>query len=201
MPPDALTAILLVSGLALTVGGLALYRPGLKLLGALAGGGVGLFAAGGWSLEPVLTAVVVLLAGLAGLLLAKVLFTLLLLVAGGVTGLGVALALSGTPASSLPELGEPLVLAGPVIGAVLAVVFQQAIVVVASAGSGALLTWAAVEPAAVGELLADLAVTMPPEWVLTQAGVGILVQIGLWLAIGRRRQPLRPQIRGSRLVS
>src|SRR6056297_2811767 len=106
----ALTALLLVVGLTLTVGGMFIYRTGLKLFGFLLGGGAGFFAASAVSVGLVPTIAVILVAGFIGLVIAQKIYMLMLVVPGAATGFGAALALTGTSMSPLTNLIDPVVL-------------------------------------------------------------------------------------------
>lgn len=185
MPPNALTVGLLVSGLALTVGGLVIYKPGLQLLGSLAGGAGGVVLASGWGFSPVAMLATVVVTGVVGLVLARKLYRLMFLIPGAVAGLAAAVALTETATTPVTNLVDPVVVAGMVVGAILAVALERLIVVFVSAGWGALLTWAAVDTATVVESLTTLAVPTPPSWVAILAGVGVLLQVALF---GLRRR-------------
>ena len=80
-----LTAVLLLVGLTLTVGGVFIYRTGLKLFGFLLGGGAGFFAASTASVGPIPTVAAILLLGFVGLVIAGKIYMLMLLVPGAAT--------------------------------------------------------------------------------------------------------------------
>ena len=180
-----LTAVLLLVGLTLTVGGVFIYRTGLKLFGFLLGGGAGFFAASTASVGPIPTVAVILLLGFVGLVIAQKIYVLMLLVPGAATGLGAALTLTGTSMSPVTNLADPVILAGPVIGAVVAVLLQKVVVVFVSAAWGAYLTWAALATDTVLASLTSLSVPTPPTWANALFGVGVVVQILTW-AVTRR---------------
>jgi hypothetical protein len=176
----ALTALLLVVGLTLTLGGMFIYRTGLKLFGFLLGGGAGFFAASGLSVGLVPTIAVILVAGFIGLVIAQKIYMIMLIVPGAATGLGAALALTGTSMSPLTNLLDPIVLAGPAIGAVVAVLLQKVVVVFVSAAWGGYLTWAALNTDSIVSSLASLSVPTPPLWANALVGIGVVVQIITW---------------------
>jgi len=176
----ALTAVLLLVGIALTVGGVFFYRTGLRLFGFLVGGGAGFFAASTASLGPIPTIAVILLLGFVGLAIANKVYLVMLVVPGAATGFGAALALTGTSMDPLTNLLDPVILAGPVIGAVLAVLLQKVVVVFVSAAWGAVLIWAGLDADAIVEPLASLTVPTPPTWTGALIAVGVVVQIATW---------------------
>jgi len=180
-----LTALLLVVGLTLTVGGMFIYRTGLKLFGFLLGGGAGFFAASGLSVGLVPTIAVILLAGFLGLVVAQKIYMVMLIVPGAATGFGAALAVTGTTMSPITNLLDPVILAGPVIGAVVAVILQKVVVVFVSAAWGAYLTWAALNTDAIVSSLASLSVPTPPLWANALVAVGVVVQILTWALLRR----------------
>ncbi len=175
-----LTAVLLLVGLALTVGGVFFYRTGLKLFGFLLGGGAGFFAASTASLGPIPTIAVILLLGFVGLAIANKVYLVMLVVPGAVTGFGAALAFTGTSMNPLTNLLDPVILAGPVIGAVLAVILQKVVVVFVSAAWGAVLIWAGLDASAIVDPLANLSVPTPPTWTAALIAVGVVVQVVTW---------------------
>ncbi|WP_336002220.1 hypothetical protein [Halorientalis halophila] len=175
-----LTAVLLLVGIALTVGGVFFYRTGLKLFGFLLGGGGGFFAASTMSLGPIPTIAVILLLGFVGLAIANKIYLIMLVVPGAVTGFGAALAYTGTSMDPLTNLLDPVILAGPVIGAVLAVLLQKVVVVFVSAAWGAVLIWAGLDASAIVAPLAALSVPTPPTWIAAVIAGGVAVQIVTW---------------------
>jgi hypothetical protein len=175
-----LTAVLLLVGIALTIGGVFLYRAGLKLFGFLLGGGAGFFTASTAGLGPIPTVAVILFLGFVGLAIANKVYLIMLVVPGAVTGFGAALALTSTSMNPLTNLLDPVILAGPVIGAVLAVLLQRVVVVFVSAAWGAVLIWAGLDAGAIVDPLASLSVPTPPTWTVALIAVGVVVQIGTW---------------------
>lgn len=178
-----LTAVLLLVGLTLTVGGVFIYRTGLKLFGFLLGGGAGFFVASTASVGPIPTVAGILLLGFVGLVVAGKIYMLMLLLPGAATGLGAALTLTGTSMTPVTNLADPVILAGPVIGAVLAVLLQKVVVVFVSAAWGAYLTWAALETATIVEALTSLSVPTPPQWANALLAVGVVVQVLTWAVL------------------
>jgi hypothetical protein len=176
----ALTAVLLLVGIALTVGGVFIYRTGLKLFGFLLGGGGGFFAASTAGLGAIPTVAVILLLGFVGLAIANKVYLIMLVVPGAATGFGAALVFTGTSMRPLTNLLDPVILAGPVIGAVVAVILQKVVVVFVSAAWGAYLTWAALATDRIVADLAALSVPTPPTWANVMIAVGVGIQIATW---------------------
>lgn len=176
----ALTVVLLLVGLVLTVGGMFIYRTGLKLFGFLVGGGAGFFAASGVGLGPIPTLGVIALLGFIGLVIAQKIYMLMLIVPGAATGFGAALAYTGKSMSPITNLADPVILAGPVIGAVAAVLLQKVVVVFVSAFTGAYMMWAALSTESIVSAINQGSVPAPPLWTNVLIGVGVVVQVATW---------------------
>jgi len=181
----ALTAVLVLVGLALLIGGMFIYRTGLRLFGFLLGGGLGFFAASAISVGPIPTLAIIAILGFVGLVVAQKIYLVMLVVPGAATGLGAALMLTGTSMDPITNLADPVLLAAPVIGAVAAVILQKVVVVFVSSAWGAYFIWAALETDSIVSTLADLSVPTPPLWANLLVGVGVVLQVITWVLTKR----------------
>jgi hypothetical protein len=176
----ALTAVLALVGIALLVGGMFIYRTGLKLFGFLLGGGLGFFAGSAIGVGPIPTIAIIAVLGFVGLAIAEKVYLIMLIVPGGATGFGAALIYTGTSMDPLTNLLDPVILSAPIIGAVAAVLLQRIVVVFVSAAWGAYLLWAAVATDAIVETLTSLSIPTPPLWANALIGVGVVAQAVTW---------------------
>lgn len=176
----AVQALLVALGAALTFGGLFVYRRGLVLFGGLVGLGLAFLVTSVLGVAGATQAAVVVTAGLVGAALSQILYVVLVAVPGAVTGFGAAMVVTGTTLTPLSNLADPVLFVGAVVGAALAVVVRQAVVVALSASWGPLLVWMGVEMEAIVAALGSVTVPTPPAWVLALVGLGVLGQAGTW---------------------
>jgi hypothetical protein len=193
----ALTISLLAVGGLLTAAGVFVYRTGLKLFGFLLGAGLGFFLTSAVGLTGMPQLAVILVVGVVGLWIARKIYLIMIVVPGAVTGFGAALVYTGTSMDPITNLVDPVILSGPVIGAVVALLLQKVVVVFVSAAWGAYLTWAGLATDQVVTALASLSVPMPPTWVLGLFGAGVVAQIGTWFLTKRYSDDeLRAKMKG-----
>lgn len=176
----AVQALLVALGAALTFGGLFVYRRGLILFGGLVGLGLAFLVTSVLGVTGATQAGVVVTTGLVGAALSQILYVVLLAVPGAVTGFGAAMMATGTTVTPLSNLADPVLFVGAVVGAALAVVVRQAVVVALSASWGPLLVWMGVEMEAIVAALGNVTVPTPPAWVLALVGLGVVAQAGTW---------------------
>ncbi|WP_247010047.1 hypothetical protein [Halorientalis litorea] len=176
----AVQALLVALGAALTFGGLFVYRRGLMLFGGLVGLGLAFLVTSVLGVAGATQAAVVVTTGVVGAALSQILYVVLLVVPGAVTGFGAAMLVTGTTLTPLSNLLDPVLVVGAVVGAALAVVVRQAVVVTLSASWGPLLVWTGVEMEAIVAALGNVTVPTPPTWVLALVGLGVLGQAGTW---------------------
>lgn len=179
------TAALLLVGIVLALGGMFIYRTGLKLFGVLVGGAIGFSAASGLGLTTVQLAATVLIAAVVGVVLAQKIFRAFIVLFGAITGFFAVIMVTGASLSSPTTLADPVILAGPVVGVVVAVLVQDVIVMVMTAGWGSLLVWLALAPETVSSSLSTQTVPTQPLWVSALAVVGIVAQTGTWVVLRR----------------
>jgi hypothetical protein len=174
------TAALFVLGLVLAVAGFLLFRTALYGLGLLLGLSVGLAAfasgsAGEWGI------VVLIAAPLLGVALAAVARLLLIAVPGAVGGAAVAAAVTGTsltPVDQLSQSALATIVAGALVGMVVAYFLETAIAVVVTASWGASLVSLTLgaatfdDPANLAQVLGIL------YWGVF--AVGVVAQVSLW---------------------
>lgn len=180
MTSFAVQALLVALGAALTFGGLFVYRRGLILFGGLVGLGLAFLVTSVLGVVGATQAAVVVTTGLLGAVLSQLLYVVLLAVPGAVTGFGAAMVVTGTTLTPLSNLLDPVLFVGVVVGAALAVVVRQAVVVGLSASWGPLVVWVGVEMDAIAAALGNATVPTLPTWVLALVALGVVGQAGTW---------------------
>ena len=177
MTSVAVTVGLFLLGVVLTAAGFLLFKTALYGLGLLLGLSVGLAvftsgSTGDWGM------VVLVAAPLLGLGLAAVARLLLIAVPGALGGATVALIVTGTSLADLTVSSLPPVVAGALIGVVVAYLLETAIAVLVTASWGASLVSLSLGTATVSDpsALADLVGAV----YLAVLVVGIVAQAVLW---------------------
>lgn len=176
----AVQAPLVALGVALTFGGLFVYRRGLIVFGGLMGLGLAFFGTSVLGVSGGTQAAIVVLTGIVAAALSQILYVVLVAVPGAVTGFGVAMFATGT---TLSNAADPVVVVGAVLGAAVALVLRQAVVAGLSATWGPILVWAGVETEAIVAALAEFTVPTLPTWVFALAALGLVVQAGVWASL------------------
>lgn len=197
-----ITLALFLTSLVLLTAGVFVYKAGIMLFGLLMGAGLGFFGTSAISLTGTPQLVAIVLLAVAGLFAARLLYYIIIVVPGAVTGFGAALFLTGTSFVPVTNLFDPVILLSPLIGGVVAVFVQDVVVVVVSASWGAALLWAAMATDEIATSLASGSIPNVPMWVLALTGVGAVVQTGIWFLTrhyddGELRQKVLGLIRGS----
>lgn len=183
------TLLLVGIGLSLALGGFLFFRGALYLLGFLLGLSVGLIvlvngtAPEGWGIAALVVGPVI------GVSLALVVRFLLVATIGGLGGAVAVSVLASEPLVPSSGLPDPLLLAGVVVGVVVAFFLETAIIVLVTASWGSSMVALAVAAGA-------STVTTDPEVLLGGMGavrilvfvLGLAAQSGLWYWL-RRNKP------------
>ncbi|WP_121821987.1 hypothetical protein [Halostella salina] len=176
------TGFLLVVGVALAAGGFLFFKTALYLFGLLLGAGLGLMAADTLALEMTMTLVAAGVGAVFGIGIASTIRTLLVVVPGVLTGVGVVILLTDVSLAEPASLLDPMVAGGAVAGVVAAWLLETAILILVSASWGATLVSIALGAslsASPGELDATLSNLLSTGyWVVF--GGGILAQVAVW---------------------
>ncbi|MFB6143570.1 MAG: hypothetical protein ABEJ30_09545 [Halorientalis sp.] len=183
MASVAVQILLVLLGVALTFGGLFVYRKGLLAFGALMGLGLGFFATSALGVGGPMQVAAVVLTGLAGVALSGGLYVAIVAVPGAASGFAIALVLSDASLTPVSNALTPATIVAIGVGAFLGFVLRQAIVIAVSAAWGAALVWAGVRTDAVVSALVDLQFPTPPVWVFPLLAVGVVAQATTWYAL------------------
>lgn len=176
----AAQALLVALGLALTFGGLFVYRRGLMVFGGLMGLGLAFFVTSVLGVSGAAQAGIVVITGIVGAALSQILYVVLLVIPGAATGFGVTMVATGTTLTPLSNVLDPLLVVGAIVGAAVAVILRQAVVAVLSASWGPVLVWSGVQTDAIVAALGEFTVPTPPTWLLALAVLGVVAQAGAW---------------------
>lgn len=178
------TLALLVAGLALATAGFLFYKSAVYVVGFLLGAALGAIAAGKLGFASLEALAIALGVGLVGFLIASTVLTLIVVVPGAVSGAFIGLVISGAQVPPLPNLIDPLVAIGAVVGLVVAAVFQTPILAFVSASWGATLVSYALAPTATLEAVSPAVLTGTsgslPVWFFLVFGFGLVCQAGTW---------------------
>lgn len=133
------TALLVVVGIALAVGGFLFFRAALYLLGLLLGLSLALGATSSGHVPPDWELVVLVVGPVVGIALAATIKFLIVAIPGAVMGAGAAILVQGIPITPVENLVDPTVALGAILGVVVAKLLETPLIVLVSASWGATL--------------------------------------------------------------
>lgn len=143
MASTLVTALLVLVGIALAVGGFLFFRAALYLLGLLLGLSLALAVTSSGYVPPDWEVVVLVVGPIVGIGLAATVKFLVIAVPGALMGAGAAVVVQGIPLTPVENLADPTIAVGALVGLVVAWLVETPFVVLVSASWGATMLSAA----------------------------------------------------------